>query len=189
MEIHMKHNTLTLIYIALSTTLIIVCTYITLPFFVPFTMQTFAIFTIIGLFGTKNALCSLFLYLTLGSIGLPVFSGFRSGIGTLASMTGGYLIGFLWMCLVTGGLISFFKKKNKVTFFHYFVSMLAGLIICYAFGTLWYIFLYTDSTKALFPVLSMFVFPFILPDICKIVLSISLIKILKKHLYRLGFLS
>lgn len=183
----MKYHTKDLVYIALSTTLIIVCTYITIPFVVPFTMQTFAIFTIIGLFGTKSALLATSLYLLLGCLGLPVFSGFRGGIGTLFGITGGYFIGFLWMCLITGSLMNVWKKKRKLSFFTYLLSMIAGLIVCYAFGTLWYTLIYMKNAETISFVsaLSMFVFPFILPDILKMLLSISLIRICKKHLHRL----
>ena len=103
----MKSTTKDLVFIALSTTIIIVCSFISIPFYVPFTMQTFAIFTIIGLFGTKKAFVSVSLYLLLGAIGLPVFSGFRGGVGNLLGVTGGYLIGFLLIILEEIHLLKF----------------------------------------------------------------------------------
>lgn len=184
----MKSTTKDLVFIALSTTIIIVCTFITIPFYVPFTMQTFALFTIIGLLGTKKAFLSVCLYLLLGIVGLPVFSGFRGGIGNLLGITGGYLIGFLLTVLVSGTLLYLFSQKKKVTFIGYFLIMLLGLVLCYAFGTIWYLFLYANSTESISitSVLSLCVFPFILPDMVKIGLSWYVVKILKKYILRLS---
>lgn len=183
----MKSTTKDLVFIALSTTVIIVCSFISIPFYVPFTLQTFAIFTIIGLFGTKKTFISVSLYLLLGAIGLPVFSGFRGGIGNLLGVTGGYLIGFLLMCLISGFLLSFFKKQKKSNVVTFCISMALGLIICYAFGTAWYIVLYTNSTGSvsITSVLSLCVFPFLLPDALKMGLSYYIIKVTKKPLSKL----
>lgn len=183
----MKSTTKDLVFIALSTTIIIVCSFITIPFYVPFTMQTFAIFTIIGLLGTKKAFLSVAIYLLLGAIGLPVFSGFQGGIGSLFGVTGGYLFGFLLTTFLTGGLLNFCQKRKNLTSFCYFFSMLLGLLVCYAFGTTWYLLIYTNSTGSISitSVLSLCVFPFILPDILKLTLSMYVTKVLKKHLYKL----
>ena len=182
----MKITTKDMVYIALSTTIMVVCAFITIPFYVPFTLQTFALFTIIGLFGTKSAFLSVSLYLLLGAVGLPVFSGFQGGPGALFGVTGGYLLGFLLTSLISGVLLSLFSKKGKITFFQYGVTMLSGLLICYVFGTLWYLFLYTNSTESISipSVLSLCVLPFIIPDILKIVLSAHVVKLLKKHIVK-----
>ena len=180
----MKVTTKDMVYIALFTSIMIVCAFITIPFAIPFTLQTFALFTIIGLLGTKRAFISVLLYLLLGAIGLPVFSGFRGGIGHLFGATGGYLLGFLLTTLISGFLMKCFSKKRKNGVLYHCFSMLIGLIACYLFGTLWYLFLYTNSTETLsfVSVLSLCVFPFILPDMFKIVLSAYITKLLKKHL-------
>lgn len=183
----MKSTTKDLVFIALSTTIMIVCSFITIPFSVPFTLQTFAIFTIIGLFGTKKALISVSLYLLLGAIGLPVFSGFRGGIGNLLSVTGGYLVGFLLTTIVSGTILNLLKKYYKLTALTWCISMTLGLIVCYAFGTAWYLYLYTNSTGSISitSVLSLCVFPFLLPDAFKMGLSYYVIKITKKPLSKL----
>lgn len=183
----MKSTTKDMVFIALSTTIMIICAFITIPFSVPFTMQTFALFTIIGLFGTKKAFISVCLYLLLGTMGLPVFSGFRGGLGTLFGVTGGYLIGFLLTVLISGWMLKIFSKKKKFTAPIYFLAMVLGLLACYTFGTIWYILLYTNSTGSISftSVLSLCVLPFILPDIAKILLSFYVVRILKKHIARL----
>lgn len=183
----MKYTTKDLVFIALSTTIMIVCSFITVPFYIPFTMQTFALFTIIGLFGTKKAFISICLYLLLGSVGLPVFSGFRGGIGNLLGVTGGYLIGFLLTALVSGTLLRLCSKRKKLSTISYCVSMAAGLLVCYVFGTGWYLIIYTNSTGSISitSVLSLCIFPFILPDMAKIGLSAYVVKLLKKHITKL----
>src|SRR5699024_7861141 len=68
---------------ALSAALIAICSWISIPAALPFTMQTFAIFLTAGIFGGKKAFLSMLLYLLLGMIGLPVFAGFKGGIGVI----------------------------------------------------------------------------------------------------------
>lgn len=183
----MKSTTKDMVFIALSTTIIIICAFITIPFYVPFTMQTFALFTIIGLLGTKKAFISTCVYLLLGTVGLPVFSGFKGGIGHLFGVTGGYLIGFLLTVLISGTLLNIGFKKRKPTLVTYCISMFLGLLACYGFGTAWYILLYANSTGSISvtSVLSICVFPFVLTDIVKIVLSFYVCYNLKKTLVKL----
>jgi len=180
----MKVTTKDMVYIALFTSIMIVCAFITIPFAIPFTLQTFALFTIIGILGTKRAFISVLLYLLLGAIGLPVFSGFQGGIGHLFGVTGGYLLGFLLTTLISGFLLKLFSKKRKGSVIFHCLSMLIGLIACYGFGTIWYLVLYTNSTEnlSIASVLSLCVFPFILPDLLKILLSAYVTRLLKKHL-------
>ncbi len=198
----MKSTTKDLVFIALSTTIIIICSLITIPFVVPFTLQTFAIFTLVALFGTKRTLFSVILYLLLGAVGLPVFSGFQGGIGSLLGITGGYLLGFLCTVCVSGSLYKFLHRSCKPTLLSHSFSMLPGLVVCYLFGTLWYVLIYTNSTElftthslgigsndslsaSVMSVLSLCVFPFILPDMVKLIVSYYVAKLLKKRLHRL----
>ena len=183
----MKSTTKDMVFIALSTTIMVICAFITIPFYVPFTMQTFALFTIIGLLGTKKAFVSTCIYLLLGTVGLPVFSGFTGGIGHLLGVTGGYLIGFLLTVLVSGTLLNVRFKKGKPNFISYCISMFLGLLVCYGFGTAWYILLYANSTGSISvtSVLSICVFPFLLTDIVKIFLSYYVCRNLRKVLTKL----
>ena len=76
-------------YIALTAALIALCSWITLPIGpVPFTMQTFAIFTSLGLLGGRRGTVAVVVYLLLGLVGLPVFAGFHSGPAALMGPTG-----------------------------------------------------------------------------------------------------
>ena len=87
--------------IALMAALTAVCAWITIPFsLVPFTLQTFAVFTALALLGGRRGTASIVLYLCLGLVGLPVFSGFSGGVGALLGPSGGYLLGFVGTGLV-----------------------------------------------------------------------------------------
>ena len=71
---------------------------------VPLSLALFGVYLSAMLLGVKKGTLSVLIYLLLGSVGLPVFSGFSGGIGMLAGPTGGYLIGYLVggvvMCLL-----------------------------------------------------------------------------------------
>lgn len=159
-------------YIALFSVLTAVCSWISIPSTVPFTMQTFAVFCALGLLGGRRGTLSVVVYLLLGALGLPVFAGFRGGIGVLAGTTGGYLVGFVFSALTYWGLTSLLGDQTAVRT----AAMVLGLLICYAFGTLWFMLLYTRSVGAvsLWTVLGWCVLPFVLPDIIKIALALGL---------------
>ena len=104
-----------LAYIALMAALMAICSWITLPIGpVPFTMQTFAIFTAVLLLGGKRGTIAFVVYLLLGVVGLPVFSGFSAGPGVLLGSTGGYLLGFLFGDLAYWFLTARFGRRLLV---------------------------------------------------------------------------
>ncbi len=167
-------------YIALFIAIIAICSWISIPFTVPLTLQIFAIFTAIGLLGTKRSFFCILAYLLLGLVGVPVFSGFRGGFAVLFGNTGGYIVGFLLSCLVSGPLI----KKSKGNIIKMIASMVLGLFVCYIFGTAWFVCLYNLNTGSIgiISALSICVFPFIIPDIIKITLAALLTKRLSKYI-------
>ena len=177
-----KHtSTATLTYVALFAALIAICTWITIPGPVPFTMQTFAVFAAVGLLGWKLGTVSVLVYILIGALGLPVFAGFQAGFGVLFGMTGGYILGFIVSAIVTGLLIKHFGQSTVSMA----ISMVIGLILCYALGTVWFVVLYTQNTGAIsvFSALTMCVFPFIIPDLLKIALAIFITKTLARHIH------
>ena len=89
-----------LIYMALCAALIAICSWITVPATIPFTMQTFAVFCVLGLLGGRRGSMAILVYILLGVVGLPVFSGFQGGIGALLGTTGGYIVGFIFIGLI-----------------------------------------------------------------------------------------
>lgn len=166
--------------IALFSAIIVICSLITIPSAIPFTLQTFAIFLCLNILGAKKGLVSIIIYILLGIVGLPVFSGFNSGIGALLNVTGGYIIGFIFSALTYWLITSTFNKKPRKII--NLIASFAGLIACYIFGTLWYILLFIKNGDSISFVsaLTICVLPFIIPDILKILLSVSISEKIKK---------
>ena len=132
---------------AMFSVIITICAWITIPFAVPFTMQTFGIFLAIAVLGGKLATVSIALYILLGVVGIPVFSGFQGGIGVLFQQTGGYIVGFLIAAIVCWGIEGCIRKilvrfcvEKKIWLLA--LELFLGLLVCYAFGTVWFWIVY-----------------------------------------------
>ena len=175
-------KTLDMVYIAVFAVLIAICSWISIPTVVPFTLQTFAIFLSIGILGGKRGTLAVLVYIVLGLMGIPVFAGFSGGIGVLAGNTGGYIMGFLLSALVMWVMEKILGRKLWVLA----LSMIIGLVVCYAFGTAWFMIVYTGNTGAvgLASVLGWCVVPFLIPDFIKIALAFILSKRLEKLIER-----
>lgn len=172
MDKKQKIMPLDLAYIGMFVTLITICSWISIPMSIPITLQTFAVFLTVAMLGTKRATIAITIYILLGAIGVPVYAGFTGGFGRLLGTTGGYILGFIFTVLVTGGFLKIFGKKISTMFF----GMILGLVACYAFGTVWFIYVYgqADGAAGVTVALSWCVFPYIIPDLCKIALAIFL---------------
>lgn len=157
-------------FIAMFAVIIAVCSWISVPLTVPITLQTFGVFAALGVLGGKKGTIAVIVYVLLGAVGLPVFAGFKLGIGTLLGTTGGYIIGFVLSGIVYWAITDKFGTKLAVTV----IAMALGLLVCYAFGTAWFMLVYTGSKGAvtLWSALGWCVFPFIIPDAIKIALAI-----------------
>ena len=112
-----KTKTYDLAYIAIFAVLIAICSWISIPAAVPFTLQTFGVFIAVGVLGGKRGSLSVLVFILLGAIGIPVFANFSGGIGVLAGPTGGYIIGFLFSAHVGNGETSG-KKISHADCFH-----------------------------------------------------------------------
>lgn len=170
-----KITTYEIALIPLFTALIAVCSFITIPVpNVPFTMQLFAIFLALACLGGRNGSIAVALYLVLGAIGLPIFSGFQGGIQKLLGPTGGYLSGFLFSALLYW-LITSIQKNGRPKIRLKAVAMIAGLLVCYLFGTIWFYVVYTRGGNAITigKTLMLCVIPFIPFDLLKITLALS----------------
>ena len=165
---------LDLVYIAIGAALIAICSWISIPTAVPFTLQTFAIFFVLLALGGERGTLATLVYVLLGAVGVPVFAGFSGGIGVLLGNTGGYIIGFLFTGLIYILFTKFFKKNIVMKV----VALVLGLAVCYAFGTAWFMHVYMKSSGevGLLTVLGWCVFPFIIPDLLKLVLAVVISK-------------
>lgn len=166
-------------YIAVFAVIMAICSWISIPAQVPFTLQTFAVFLAFGVLGGKRGTMAILVYILLGAVGIPVFAGFTGGIGVLMGNTGGYILGFLGSALVMWALEKLPGKRSVIQI----ISMLAGLLVCYAFGTLWFMAVYAGTTGkvGLITVLGWCVIPFIIPDLIKIGLAYMLAGRIRKY--------
>ena len=174
-----RNKTHDMVFIAVFAVLMAICSWISIPMAVPFTLQTFGVFISVGILGGKNGTLAVLIYIILGAIGVPVFAGFQGGIGVLAGSTGGYIVGFLFSALVMWAMEKFLGRKPVVQI----LSMVLGLIVCYAIGTVWFMVVYTNNSGAvgLGTVLGWCVIPFIIPDLVKIALAFVLSRRLRKY--------
>ena len=169
-----KWKTIDMAYIALFAVLMAVCSWISIPAVVPFTLQTFGVFVAVSVLGGKRGTLAVVLYLLMGIVGLPVFAGFSGGLGVLLGSTGGYIVGFVFTALTMWLMERLLGTKTWALA----LSMLLGLAVCYAFGTAWFLVVYTKNTGAigLWTALGWCVFPYILPDCVKIALALAIRK-------------
>lgn len=177
-------STLDMTYIALFAILIGICSFITIPGVIPFTLQTFGVFLTIMVLGGKRGTATVLLYIFIGLMGIPVFSGFHGGIGVLFGNTGGYILGFIFSALLIWLFEILLGKKLWVQI----TSLFLGQLICYVFGTVWFIFLYTKNSGFIGfgTVLSWCVIPFLIPDCIKIFLALIVGKQLRKILTKIS---
>ena len=157
-------------YIALCAVMLAVCSWISIPFAVPFTLQTFGVFCALLLLGGKRGTIAILVFILMAAVGLPVLSGFRGGIGSLLGTTGGYILGFVFTGLIYWAGTSAGGKGTVRSV----VFLLIGLVVCYAFGTAWFMYVYAKNTGAigLGTALSWCVLPFMIPDIVKLMLAV-----------------
>lgn len=163
-------RTVDMVYIAIGAALIAVCSWISIPMTVPFTLQTFAVFFVLLALGGERGTIATVVYVIMGAVGLPVFSGFKGGAGVLLGNTGGYILGFIFMGLAYM-IITRIAGEKIISLV---IALVAGLVICYAFGTAWFMYIYMRDTGAIgvTTVLAWCVFPFIIPDLAKLALAL-----------------
>lgn len=143
---------------------------IPLPFTpVPLTLQTLGILFIGYFLGAHYGLLSVLIYLTLGVLGLPLFSGLKGGLSAITGPTGGYLIGFAVAVYLTG------KAKEWGLLGSWLKALIVGVsvhLVIYLFGVLWFYsgFMKFSPYSTLTELLIFTVYPFILVDLFKSVI-------------------
>ncbi|WP_279160104.1 biotin transporter BioY [Thomasclavelia cocleata] len=139
---------------------------IDLPGLVPITLQTLGIYIIACSLTPKLAVITTIVYVIMGSIGLPVFTGFRGGLSSLLGPTGGYIFSFPITSLIISIIIN-----NKNSIIRKIIAMIVGTAVCYLIGTIWFIYV-TNNT--IITALTVCVIPFIFGDIIKIAIASTL---------------
>ena len=163
---------------ALFAALLTVCAWISIPTAdIAFTLQTFGVFLTLGLLGGKRGTAAIGVYLCMGAIGLPVFTGFRGGLGVLLGATGGYIAGFLALGVIFWLVTALFPGKAWAGG----LGFLLGLLCCYALGTAWfyYAWLREGSSLGIGLILAKCVLPYLIPDGIKLWLALFLTKRIK----------
>jgi len=159
-KINIRQMTLISLFAALTA----VGAFISIPLYpVPLTLQT--LFTLLAAMtlGSVMGASSQIIYVLLGVIGLPVFAGFKAGIGILFGPTGGFLFGFIISAYIIGKIIELKKEKN---FYYYLVAGLIGTLIIYIAGiTQLSLITCIGAKKAI----TIGMFPFLPGDILKII--------------------
>ena len=133
---------------------------------IPISLTNLVIYFTVFVLGIWAGTGSYGIYLLLGAVGLPVFSGFAGGLGKLLGPTGGYLIGFIFMALIGGAVV-------------------VGTAVAYAFGTVWFVYLMKCSVTY---ALTVCVYPFIGFDIVKIVIATLLGKTVRYAITKAGLI-
>ena len=152
---------------ALFAALLAVCSWLWIPLGDgAVTMQTLGIFLTLGLLGGRKGCAAIFLYLCLGAVGLPVFSGFQGGFGVLLGPTGGYLWGFL------GAAVAFWLLEKKLPLW---ANAILCQLIIYACGLIWYAMAYGLGGFWL-------LLTYLLPDGVKIAVALTLVGKIKPHM-------
>lgn len=142
---------------------------------VPITLTNLVLYLSLYILKTRRAFISYVVYLLLGTVGLPVFSGFSGGLGKLMGPTGGYLAGFLFLILIAGYFVEHWPDNRLICG----AGMILGTGICYGFGTLW---LCRQLELSFMEGLGIGVFPYLIGDGAKIVLAVMTGPIISKRI-------
>ena len=177
MKENKKLNIRAMVFTAIVAALICVASpfSIPLPGLVPISLGTFAIYLGSALLGGKRATVAVAVFILIGAVGLPVFTGFTGGFAKLLGVTGGYIIGYVPLAYITG----FFSERfnNKILFMP--VGMAVGTVALYAFGTAWFM---SATGSGLASALMSCVVPFLIGDGVKIAVATAIAKPLQARL-------
>jgi len=164
-----KNNVRELVTIALLAAVLCILAPLSIPIGpVPISLTNLVLYFFVFIVGTRRTSIAFIIYMLLGMVGLPVFSGFSGGLGKLVGPTGGYIIGFLPMVIVMG---LFLEKHRKVSVKNIILNSIVMEVctwIPYLLGTAWLAY----SAKMTFTAaLAVGVLPFIVEDLIKMVLA------------------
>lgn len=169
----MRNQTYRIVYTGIFAVLLMICSWLSIPFVIPITLQTFGVFLTILCLGGKQGTWTILIYLLLGAVGIPAFSSFGAGFGYLLGNTGGYVLGFVFIGLTAWLFETLFGKNLLIQI----SSIILGLMICYTFGTFWFVFI--SGSSSILAALSICVFPFIIPDLLKLAMACLICKRLR----------
>ena len=200
-NIRKKSNTTTITQIALFAALQCVISpfAIVFPFSpVPISLATLMLYLSAYILGKNKTVISCGIYLLIGFVGLPVFSGFTGGIGKILGPTGGYMLGYLFLVYISGwfietwsvgsikrGLSEKWHWKYYVNYLMQGIGMVLGTVVCYLFGSMWLAY---QSNMNIASALTVGALPFIPGDVVKILIGVLVGAAMRKRLVKAGML-
>lgn len=146
---------------------------------VPISLATFVVFLTAYVLGWKRAAVATLVYILLGAVGMPVFSGFAGGMGKLMGPTGGYIVGYIPLAIVSGLLIDRHPKNRVIQLF----GMVLGTAVLYALGTVWFC---QAMDATLGTALAACVIPFLPGDLGKMLVAMAVGPLLRSRLEQAG---
>ncbi len=156
-----------------------VCSILTLPIgAVPLSFATFGVMATTMILGEKRAIISVFLFVLLGVIGLPVFSGMNGGVGVIAGPTGGYIYSYILMVPIVG-LASKCLNKTVSSGMFTMLGCFAAMFVNYLVGTIHFMIVADLTSKSFVSIIMTCVLPFVVGDILKSILAIIIAPRLK----------
>lgn len=168
--IEVKSRTKSIAYVGLSIAIIAICSWVTIPIGpIPFTLQMFGIPLVIMLLSPVEAIASVYLFVIIGAVGVPVFSGFKGGIGVLLGPTGGFLVGYLIGVILAVIFLSLVGRRVQGLVAKVVCASIAGIIftVCAdVVGCIQYSIVAGIGMEQAFLVSCA---PFIIPDLIKVI--------------------
>lgn len=165
-------NTYVIAVLGICVALICFGSWISIPIGpIPITLQMFVIPLIIFILPAKWSVAAVAIFLLLGLVGVPVFSGFKGGIGAFLGPTGGFLLGYIPGTVLAAILLTAINKKTESPTLRFLAEVESGMIftlIAYAAGVIQYALITGIGFDAAFMVAAA---PFIIPDIIKVILA------------------
>lgn len=144
---------------------------------IPLSFCTLMLYTTPYILGWQRGAAATLVFLMLGAVGVPVFTGFEGGLGKVLGPTGGYMAGYIPLVVITGLFIKFFPKSRALQF----LGMIAATGVLYTLGTIWYMI---QSGNPLNVAMKWCVIPFIPGDLIKMVIATGLGPVLKERLVK-----
>lgn len=152
---------------------------------VPISLASMAVYLAVTVLGMKLGTLSCLIYLLLGLVGLPVFSGGSAGAAKLFGPTGGYLVGYLFLALIAGAFVGRYTENKWKSIAFAVLGMVLGTMVLYALGTAWLAYSAGMDFQA---ALWAGVIPFIPGDLVKMVIAVLLGSAVRGRLLRAGIL-
>lgn len=147
---------------------------------IPISLATFGLYLSVMILGGKKATIVCLMYLLIGFVGLPVFSGFTGGPTKLLGPTGGYLLGYLLLTLIAGWFVDKFPGKRGMCL----LGLVLGTMACYVVGTVW---LALQMEMSFGGAIAVGVLPFLFGDTVKIAVAVWMGPSIRGRVQRIGY--